>query len=65
MLFGNDTSPTATISFKTWEYDPRFAIRSWAYILIHALPGWVGTRLLGWQGKVSTACALRIGLFQC
>jgi alpha-1,2-mannosyltransferase len=23
--------------FQTWEYSPRYAIRSWAYVAIHAL----------------------------
>ncbi|PWN24224.1 hypothetical protein BCV69DRAFT_280119 [Microstroma glucosiphilum] len=40
VLFGQDGS-TATKSFKTWEYDPNFAIRSWAYILPHAAVGWL------------------------
>ena len=25
--------------FETWEYSPEYAIRSWLYILVHALPG--------------------------
>ncbi|WFD06082.1 dextrin dextranase [Malassezia vespertilionis] len=25
-------------AFETWEYAPQFAIRSWAYIALHALP---------------------------
>lgn len=25
--------------FETWEYSPEYAIRSWLYIVIHALPG--------------------------
>lgn len=40
LLFGQDDD-TATKSFKTWEYDPKFAIRSWAYILPHAAVGWL------------------------
>jgi alpha-1,2-mannosyltransferase len=40
VLFGQD-GDTATKSFKTWEYDPKFAIRSWAYILPHAAIGWL------------------------
>lgn len=31
---------------QTWEYDPRFALRSYLYILVHAVPGWLYSRLL-------------------
>lgn len=31
---------------QTWEYDPRFALRSYLYILVHALPAWVYSRIL-------------------
>jgi len=31
---------------QTWEYDPRFALRSYLYILVHAIPGWLYSRLL-------------------
>ncbi|KAI9313863.1 Alg9-like mannosyltransferase family-domain-containing protein [Dichotomocladium elegans] len=26
---------------QTWEYSPEFGIRTWAYILIHAIVGWI------------------------
>ena len=26
---------------QTWEYDPRFALRSYLYILLHLVPGWL------------------------
>ena len=26
---------------QTWEYDPRFALRSYFYIVMHIFPGWV------------------------
>ena len=29
--------------FETWEYSPEYAIRSWLYIVIHALPGKLGS----------------------
>ena len=25
--------------FQTWEYSPVYAIRSYAYLLLHAIPG--------------------------
>lgn len=28
---------------QTWEYSPEFAIRSWLYIVIHAIPGKLGS----------------------
>ncbi|KAK3748629.1 hypothetical protein QZH41_016680, partial [Actinostola sp. cb2023] len=32
--------------FQTWEYSPQFAIRSYGYILLNALPGFVQVYLL-------------------
>lgn len=26
---------------QTWEYDPKYALRSYAYLLIHGVPGWI------------------------
>ncbi|KAG0150285.1 hypothetical protein CROQUDRAFT_668606 [Cronartium quercuum f. sp. fusiforme G11] len=31
--------------FQTWEYSPRFAIRSWAYILLHVFPAWIASKV--------------------
>ena len=31
--------------FQTWELSPKFALRSWAYILLHYLPPRVGQLL--------------------
>ena len=25
--------------FQTWEYSPKYAIRSYAYLLLHTFPG--------------------------
>lgn len=49
---------------QTWEYSPEFSIRSWAYIVIHAIPakiaGFVG------RGKTFEFYALRVVLaFVC
>lgn len=41
-------------SFKTWEYDPRFAIRSWAYLVQFAPIKWY-ISLMGYQ-KVGHDC---------
>lgn len=43
ILFGSQTDSRGgrTRSFETWEYDPEYAIRSWAYIFVHASVGWV------------------------
>lgn len=30
---------------QTWEYSPKFGIRSWAYILPHAIAGWFSSFL--------------------
>ncbi|XP_047486445.1 alpha-1,2-mannosyltransferase ALG9-like [Penaeus chinensis] len=32
--------------FQTWEYAPQYALRSYTYILIHAVPGWIYSNLL-------------------
>lgn len=53
VLFGGrDEAGRRTRSFETWEYDPEYAIRSWAYVLVHAAVGWVAKAGLG-VGKVS------------
>ncbi len=26
--------------FQTWEYDPKYALRSYTYLLLHAVPAW-------------------------
>eukprot|EP00088_Acartia_fossae_P061658 TRINITY_DN7413_c0_g1_i12.p1 TRINITY_DN7413_c0_g1~~TRINITY_DN7413_c0_g1_i12.p1 ORF type:complete len:603 (+),score=24.17 TRINITY_DN7413_c0_g1_i12:65-1873(+) len=31
---------------QTWEYDPKYALRSYLYLLVHALPGWLYTKLV-------------------
>ncbi|XP_023236316.1 alpha-1,2-mannosyltransferase ALG9-like isoform X2 [Centruroides sculpturatus] len=38
MLYGH--------GFQTWEYSPAYAIRSYAYIWIHALPGYILSQFL-------------------
>lgn len=30
--------------FQTWEYSPVYAIRSYAYLLVNALPGFIASR---------------------
>ncbi|XP_069081105.1 alpha-1,2-mannosyltransferase ALG9 isoform X1 [Pleurodeles waltl] len=32
--------------FQTWEYSPDFAIRSYAYLWLHALPAWFNAKVL-------------------
>ena len=31
---------------QTWEYSPEFALRSWLYILLHAIPGKIASLIL-------------------
>ena len=31
--------------FQTWEYSPQFALRSYLYVLAHAVPGWAFDRI--------------------
>jgi alpha-1,2-mannosyltransferase len=33
--------------FQTWEYSPEYALRSWVYILLHALPGLLLREIIG------------------
>lgn len=28
---------------QTWEYSPEFTIRSWSYVSVHAVLGWIGS----------------------
>lgn len=37
---------------QTWEYSPEYAIRSWAYIMLHAIPVKASQLLLGAEGSV-------------
>ncbi|KAK3864709.1 hypothetical protein Pcinc_029623 [Petrolisthes cinctipes] len=32
--------------FQTWEYSPQYALRSYTYLLLHAVPGWLYSTLL-------------------
>ncbi|XP_059815332.1 alpha-1,2-mannosyltransferase ALG9-like [Hypanus sabinus] len=32
--------------FQTWEYSPAYAVRSYAYLWLHALPAWFHARVL-------------------
>lgn len=39
--------------FQTWETSPQYAIRSWAYILLHLLPVRVAGFIISGADKVS------------
>jgi len=30
---------------QTWEYDPKYALRSYLYLMVHAVPGWIYTKV--------------------
>ncbi|KAF5323404.1 hypothetical protein D9611_005628 [Ephemerocybe angulata] len=47
--------------FQTWELSPVHALRSWAYILLHALPARVGL-LIGGNDKRVAFFAVRVAL---
>jgi len=47
--------------FQTWELSPQFAVRSWAYILLHWPLAHLGPKLLG-LGKRQQFFALRLCL---
>ncbi|KAL7421010.1 mannosyltransferase [Cryptotrichosporon argae] len=47
--------------FQTWELSPQFAVRSWAYVLLHWPLAHLGPMLLG-LGKRQQFFALRIAL---
>lgn len=51
--------------FQTWELSPTYAIRSWAYILLHLPLAWLPTRLLQFEKvchsvQFSRACAYQV-----
>ena len=33
-------------ALQTWEYSPAYALRSYAYILLHMLPAWLTSKIL-------------------
>ncbi|KAF8167320.1 glycosyltransferase family 22 protein [Crassisporium funariophilum] len=39
--------------FQTWELSPKYALRSWAYVLLHILPPRVGKLLLAGDKRVA------------
>lgn len=48
---------------QTWEYSAAFALRSWWYILIHAVVGWPLSFIFGsGSGKVVVFYGIKIGL---
>ncbi|KAF8527552.1 glycosyltransferase family 22 protein [Hysterangium stoloniferum] len=49
------------VGFQTWEVSPKYAIRSWAYIILHFLPAWGPVRLLSLE-KRQAFFAVRIFL---
>ncbi|KAJ2963923.1 hypothetical protein NQZ79_g1157 [Umbelopsis isabellina] len=45
---------------QTWEYSPEFTIRSWSYISVHAVLGWIGSLFA--KSKIQVFYFLRIML---
>lgn len=51
------------VGFQTWEVTPQYAIRSWAYILLHLLPVRLASFIFG-NDKVSIAASIVKVLFE-
>ena len=47
--------------FQTWEYSPKYAIRSYAYLLLHTFPGKIQIQVFE-ANKVSFNCFISINL---
>ncbi|KAG2171665.1 hypothetical protein INT43_008045 [Umbelopsis isabellina] len=45
---------------QTWEYSPEFTIRSWSYISVHAVLGWIGSLVA--KSKIQVFYFMRIML---
>ncbi|KAF8640902.1 hypothetical protein AX17_000550 [Amanita inopinata Kibby_2008] len=39
--------------FQTWEVSPQYAIRSWAYIILHILPAHLATSFVGQDKRIA------------
>ncbi|KAK4689384.1 hypothetical protein P7C73_g729, partial [Tremellales sp. Uapishka_1] len=52
---------TYNSGFQTWELSPQFAIRSWAYVILHWPLAHIGPKLIG-MGKRQAFFTLRIAL---
>lgn len=51
--------------FQTWEYSPAYALRSYTYLLLYAIPGWLYSHLLA-SSKIHTFFFVRCCLaFAC
>jgi len=37
--------------FQTWEYSPKFALRSYLYILTHTVPAWIYEQVRHLDGR--------------
>ena len=46
--------------FQTWEYSPKYAIRSYAYLLPHSLPGLWQKYFYGKVDKVKSFFTARL-----
>ncbi|KAK8730809.1 hypothetical protein OTU49_007944 [Cherax quadricarinatus] len=54
--------------FQTWEYAPQYALRSYTYLLIHAVPGWIYSSLLQSNRMLVfffIRCMLALGCSSC
>ncbi|KAI6178863.1 Alg9 mannosyltransferase domain containing protein [Aphelenchoides besseyi] len=47
--------------FQTWEYSPEYGIRSWAYVYVHSLIGWLLLPLT-WSSKVTLFYLIRCSI---
>ena len=66
VLYGRDQITSQ--SLQTWEYSPEFAIRSWAYILLHAVVAWpakaIGlSKVSATNGKLAACSVASVFLF--
>lgn len=43
---------------QTWEYSPEFGIRSWAYVMVHAVAGWIASMVATHKVNMATGSCI-------
>lgn len=51
--------------FQTWELSPAYAVRSWAYVVIHIFPARLATLMLGSDKVIVLSLTWKVQLIVC
>ncbi|EAT41035.1 AAEL007308-PA, partial [Aedes aegypti] len=44
------------LGLQTWEYSPEFGLRSYLYLILHAIPAWVAQKVTNWDAVMLFYC---------